>query len=493
MRKITGFVLMMMLAGSLAYGFGWSGGGGGLSPTGSGAQLTGVLKPGDALGFHNVSTALVSYNPIRIALVSDLHYGFTDAGEPLAGAASLTAIYNDFVNIPVDTMFTNGDNIEGNVFGGTGYDEQLYEHFLTAINDNINSKGIQTILNPGNHDWMQFSNSVENTIDGVASYTNYWGSNHKYTKTTLASAVTASATSCALASTTGFTVGDHIFFWDRVNRVGEGKVITSISGTTVNMAVAFANSFAVDNTLVFQGRDANTIYSKLSTMLGPGQNGARSLSKVAIKGNSVFIMLAPDYYANPDPVNYYSSYITNDGLVWLEDKLKQFAGYNTFVFSHVPLIGSGLQSTNTEPTNKYEGATTAIQALLQRYKVTAWFSGHMHYDPDNNNGQNVWVTAPGGFGGTMFVGIPSGSHKSNANVTYAQSKAWWVYGELKDGDTSWTLRARNSTDGAWKVATYSTIPLNYPVRKVGPTLGDGPTNATRVNGYTFPNTECCIN
>ena len=70
-------------------------------------------------------------------------------------------------------------------------------------------------------------------------------------------------------------------------------------------------------------------------------------------------------------------------LEWLEEDLKQHQGYRIFIFGHksvYPILDmeSGTQRHVNEVLDRFPDNSLQFQQILQRYHVTAYFSGHTH-------------------------------------------------------------------------------------------------------------------
>lgn len=138
---------------------------------------------------------------------------------------------------------------------------------------------------------------------------------------------------------------------------------------------------------------------------------------------------------------------------WLELMLARYRGHNIIVVHHQPLENSGLVSSTFDIATYHNLESERLQSICAANKICAWFSGHLHFRL--TGAPNVLHSAPTGFGGTRFYGIPGAVHGGE-----------WLYFDVTIGDTEVAVKFRNSgaSSGTWYSAADSTFPLSYPLK-----------------------------
>jgi len=198
---------------------------------------------------------------------------------------------------------------------------------------------------------------------------------------------------------------------------------------------------------------ASSYYTTWRNAFGRGGTdfGPDGISNVYTWNNIAFITLGFESWTAD------ASGPSTAAMDWLETQLAIYKGYNIFVVHHQPITDSGINSSIFDIGTYPNSQSTRLKAICAANKITAWFSGHLHYVA-GGGGNNVLSASPAGFGGTRFFGIPS---------TYQSNQ--WVYFAPAVGDTTVEIKFRTSTsggNGSWTTESSNSTPLTltYPIK-----------------------------
>ena len=141
-----------------------------------------------------------------------------------------------------------------------------------------------------------------------------------------------------------------------------------------------ANVFQAGSTAVRQGfTERRGIAAFLSAFSG---TETRDTKGVFLIGNTCFIRLSMDRWFDRDTSTHKSRAIPDEDLRWFETQLAKYSRtHNVVVLTHeLPESGKvlgGLHDPN-DATDLAQSTRDRLMALIRRYPIAAWISGHTH-------------------------------------------------------------------------------------------------------------------
>lgn len=332
-----------------------------------------------------VSFSMRNPSIARVAFISDLHASIDGKDRSLIWTQNdkgrLREIFSTDSVRPTHVIWT-GDLID---FLPAEWD--IVTSWIRWISRDFPSVDQHAVM--GNHDYI-YNNYPE--INSKFNSPTEDGYRRTEVESFLTSPVKQGETELTVRDAAGFVEGSQLLLIQTPARdttahyyIGLIKHIDPIRNV-LELGEPVNDNFPVEYTAVRQGyTEQRGIAAFLTAFAGTKTTSTRSLFTI---GNTCFILFSMDQFYNFDDHSIKTRALSEDDFHWLDSQLSSYQKtHNIVVVSHeMPDSGAALGGIH-DPTNTVDfnqSTRSRLMALVEKYPITAWISGHTHPDARQN-------------------------------------------------------------------------------------------------------------